>query len=178
MKWILRYLKGTINTSLYFGGDTCQIRGFVDLDYVGDLDRQHSTTGYVFKIHGALVSWRSMLQFTVAQSTTEAEYMVVAEGVKEALWLRSFLGDLGVKQECVRLMCDSQSEIHLAKSQVHHAQTKHIDVIYHFVRNIIDEGHISLTKVHTDDNPTHMLTKVVTSGKFQYCKDLLNIFTC
>jgi len=57
VKWILRYLKGTINTVLCFGEDTCQISGFVDSDYVGDLDRRWSTTGYVFKIHGALVSW-------------------------------------------------------------------------------------------------------------------------
>ena len=57
-----------------------------------------------------------MLQSTVTLSTTEAEYMVVAEGVKEALWLRGLLGDFGVKQERVRLMCDSQSAIHLAKN--------------------------------------------------------------
>ncbi|KAK2437339.1 hypothetical protein QL285_022245 [Trifolium repens] len=116
VKGILRYLKGTINTGLCFGGDTCQISGFVDSDYVGNLDRRQSTTGYVFKVHGAPVSWRSMLQSTVALSTTEVEYMVVAKGVKEALWLRGLLGDFGVEQECVRLMCDSQSAIHLAKN--------------------------------------------------------------
>jgi hypothetical protein len=175
VKWILRYLKGTINTALCFGEDTCQISGFVDSDYAGDLDRRRSTTGYVFKIHGAPVSWRSMLQSTVALSTTEAEYMAVAEGVKEALWLRGLLGDLGVEQERVRLMCDSQSAIHLAKNQVHHARTKHIDVRYHFVRDVIEEGHISLTKVHTDENPADMLTKVVTGSKFQHCLNLLNI---
>jgi ATP-binding cassette subfamily B (MDR/TAP) protein 1 len=116
VKWILRYLKGTINTGLCFGGDTCQICGFVDLDYVGNLDRRRSTTDYVFQIHGAPVSWRSMLQSTVTLTTTEAEYMAVAEGVKEALWLRGLLGDLGVRQEGVRLMCDSQSGIHLPKN--------------------------------------------------------------
>lgn len=101
--------------------------------------------------------------------------MAVAEGVKEALWLRGLLGDLGVEQERVRLMCDSQSAIHLAKNQVHHALTKHIDVRYHFVRDVVEEGHISLTKVHTDENPADMLTKVVTGNKFQHCLNLLNI---
>ncbi|MCH83068.1 hypothetical protein A2U01_0003882 [Trifolium medium] len=75
VKWVLRYLKGTIDTCLCFGGDTCQLNGFVDSDYAGDLDRRRSTTGYVFKIYGAPVSWRSMLQATVTLSTTEAEYM-------------------------------------------------------------------------------------------------------
>ena len=61
----------------------------------------------------------------------------------------------------VRLMCDSQSAIHLAKNQVHQARTKHIDVRYHFVRDVVEECRISLTKVHTDENPADMLTKVV-----------------
>ncbi|CAO2820846.1 unnamed protein product [Amaranthus hypochondriacus] len=116
VKWILRYLKGTIDTGLCFGGDTCQIRGFVDSDYAGDLDRRRSTTGYMFKIHGAPVSWRSYLQATVALSTTEAEYMAMTEGVKEALWLRGLLDDLGLKRDSVNLNCDSQSAIHLAKN--------------------------------------------------------------
>lgn len=97
VKWILRYLKGTINTSLHFGGDTCQISGFVDSDYAGDLDRRRSTTGYVFQIHGAPISWRLMLQHIVTLSTTKVEYMAVAEGVKEALWLKGLLDDLGMK---------------------------------------------------------------------------------
>jgi hypothetical protein len=91
------------------------------------------------------------------------------------LWLRGLLGDLGVEQECVRLMCDCQSAIHLAKNQVHHAQTKHIDVRYHFVRDIVEEGHISLAKVHTDENLADMLTKVVSGSKFQHCLNLQNI---
>ena len=132
----------------------------------------------LFQLHGAPISWRSMLQSTLALSTTEAEYMAVAEGVKEALWLKGLLDNLGMKQEHVKLRCDSQSAIHLAKNQVHHARTKHIDVRYHFVRHVVKEGSISLTKVHTDENPTDMLTKVVTGGKFQHCLDLLNILTC
>ena len=51
VKWVLRYLKGTLNSGLCFGGGTCQVSGFVDSDYAGDLDRRRSTTGYVFNIH-------------------------------------------------------------------------------------------------------------------------------
>ncbi|KAL5707089.1 hypothetical protein ACHQM5_025179 [Ranunculus cassubicifolius] len=119
-----------------------------------------------------------MLQATVALSTTEAEYIAMAEGVKEALWLWGLLGDLGIEQDCVDLWCDNQSAIHLAKNQVHHARTKHIDVRYHFVRDVIEDGDISLMKVHTNDNPTDMLTKVVPSSKFQHCLDFLNVGDC
>ncbi|XP_052107510.1 secreted RxLR effector protein 161-like [Arachis duranensis] len=107
IKWILKYLKGTIDIGLCFSEKSCQISGFVDSDYAGDLERRRSTTGYVYKIQGAPVSWRSMLQATVALSTTETEYMVVAEEVKEALWLNGLLDDLGFQQDCVNLSCDS-----------------------------------------------------------------------
>uniref|UniRef100_A0A803KS96 Uncharacterized protein n=1 Tax=Chenopodium quinoa TaxID=63459 RepID=A0A803KS96_CHEQI len=175
VKWILRYLKGTIDTGLCFGGDNCQISGSVDSDYAGDLDRRRSTTGYAFMIFGAPVSWRSMLQATVALSTTEAEYMAMTEGVKESLWLRGLLDDLGFRQEGVQLSCDIQSAIHLEKNQVYHARTKHIDVRYHFIRDVVEKGDISLMKVHTDKNPADMLTKVVSGSKFQHCLELLKV---
>ncbi|GMI78960.1 cysteine-rich RLK (RECEPTOR-like protein kinase) 8 [Hibiscus trionum] len=121
------------------------------------------------------VSWRSTLQSTVALSTTEAEYMAVAEAVKEAIWLNGLLEDLGVVQNHISLYCDSQSAIYLAKNQVYHSRTKHIDVRYHFVREIFEEGKILLQKIATTENPADMLTKVVTSIKFNHCLNLINI---
>ncbi|CAL9015461.1 unnamed protein product, partial [Prunus brigantina] len=96
--------------------------GYVDSDYAGDLDKRRSTTGFVFSIAGGPVSWRSILQSTVALSTTEAEYMAVTEAIKEAIWLQGLLDDLGVQQDHVDVHCDSQSAIYLAKNQVHHAR--------------------------------------------------------
>ena len=78
----------------------------------------------------------------------------------------------------MNLSCDSQSAIHLAKNQVHHARTKHIDVRYHFVCDVMEKCDISLIKVHTDENPADMLTKVVSGSKFQHCLKLLNIVPC
>jgi len=111
----------------------------------------------------------------VALSTIEAEYMAVTEAVKEAIWLQGLLGDLGVGQMHIKVHCDSQSAIHLAKNQVFHARTKHIDVRYHFVREILEEGEILLMKISTTENPADMMTKVVTSAKFKHCLDLVNI---
>ena len=71
--------------------------------------------------------------------------------------------------------CESQSAICLTKDQVHRSRTKHIDVRYHFVREIVDEGDILLQKIATADNPTYILTKVVTGVKFKHCLDLINI---
>ncbi|KAM2193758.1 hypothetical protein ACFX1R_028001 [Malus domestica] len=101
--------------------------------------------------------------------------MVVTEAIKEAIWLQGLLDDLGVQQDHVDVHCDSQSAIHLAKNQVHHARTKHIDVRFHFVREVIDEGDILLQKIETANNPADMLTKPVSLHKFKHCLDLIGI---
>ena len=149
---------------------------YVDSDYAGDLDKRRSTTEYVFTMAGGPVSWRSTLQSTVALSTTEAEYMAVTEAFKEAIWLHGLINDLGISQKHIRVFYDSQSAICLAKNSIHHAHTKHIDVRFHFVREILNEGDILLKKISTADNPADMMTKVVSGIKFQHCLDLINIF--
>ena len=88
VKWILRYLLGTIDVGLEFVRDMNNNHlcvGYVDSDYAGDLDKRRSTTGYVFTLAGGPICWRSILQSTVALSTTEAEYMAVTEAFKEAI---------------------------------------------------------------------------------------------
>ena len=78
MKWILRYLRGStdvgwvLDRGVDFSG---KLTGYVDSDYAGDLDRRRSLTCYVFTLCGSVIRWRSILQSTVALSTTEAEYM-------------------------------------------------------------------------------------------------------
>lgn len=178
-KWILRYIQGTVDLGLKFEkSEDSLVTGYVDSDYAGDLDKQRSTTGYVFTMAKGPVSWRSILQSTIALSSTEAEYMAVTEAVKEAIWLQGLVTDLGFKQQQVTIYCDSQSAIHLAKNQVYHSRTKHIDVRFHFIREILDEGDILLQKIGTEDNPADMLTKVITGIKFQHCLELINISHC
>ncbi|GJS48325.1 retrovirus-related pol polyprotein from transposon TNT 1-94 [Tanacetum coccineum] len=138
---------------------------YCDSDYAGDLDKRRSTTGYVFTLAKAPISWKSTLQSTTALSTTKAEYMAMTEAVKEAIWLQGLLGELGIKQKFVTMHSDSQSAIHLAKNQVYHARTKHIDVRYHFIREILEEGGVRIQKIHTSKNPADMLTKVVAGIK-------------
>ena len=101
--------------------------------------------------------------------------MAITEVAKKAIWLQGFLRELGIRQEEITIFCDSQSAIQLAKNQVYHARTKHIDVRYHFIREIIEDGGVIMQKIHTTDNPADMLTKVVTAVKFQHCLNLINI---
>ncbi|GJQ89640.1 retrovirus-related pol polyprotein from transposon TNT 1-94 [Tanacetum coccineum] len=118
---------------------------------------------------GTTVSWMSRIQKCVAMSTTEAEYMAIVDAGIELVWLKNFLEELDRAQtECV-LFCDNQSAIHLAKNPVFHGRTKHIKIRYHYIRELVSEGTISLKKILRAKNPADMLTKVVTIEKLKLC---------
>ena len=79
------------------------------------------------------------------------------------------LEDLGIEHNLLKITCDSMSAIYLAKNQVYHARMKHIDVRFHFVQEINDEGDFELKKIHMKENPADMLIKVVPRVKFSHC---------
>lgn len=105
----------------------------------------------------------------VALSIIEAEYTAAAEAVKESIWLRGMVTELGFKQEQVLVHCDNHSAICLSKNQVHHERTKHIDIKLHFLRLEVSKGVVKLEKIHTDDNLADFLTKAVPGAKFEFC---------
>ena len=159
VQWIMRYLRGSNTVCLQFARNRDGVAGYVDSDYARDLDKRRSLTGYVFTIEGCAINWKVTLKPTVALSTTEAEYMAVTEACKESLWLKVLFGELSDQVKINTLFCDNQSVIFLTKDQMFHEMTKHIDVRYHFVREIIARGDIVVSKVGTQDNPTYMMTK-------------------
>ena len=175
VKWILRYLRGTSDTYLEFGKSSSSLVGYVDSDYAGDLDKRRSLTGYVFTLGGSAISWKASLQPVVALSTTEAEYIAVTEVIKEGIWLRGLLGELSSCSDKIDILCDSQSAIHLTKDQMFHERTKHIDIKYHFVRDIISRGDILVKKISTHENPADMLTKPLPRIKFKHCLNLIGV---
>ena len=70
--------------------------------------------------------------------------MAMTEAIKEAIWLQELLDDLEIDQHWLKINCDSMSVIYLVKNQVYHVRTKHIDVMFHFIWKILDEGDIEL----------------------------------
>ena len=102
------------------------LQGFADADLGGDVDSSKSTYGYIYTIGGTTVSWMSRLQKCVSLSSTEVEYVAIAEYRKEMIWLADYLEELGKKQSEKILYSDSQSDIQLVKNPVYHSKTKHI----------------------------------------------------
>jgi hypothetical protein len=151
------------------------IHGFVDADWAGDLDRIIYTSGYVFNLFGRSISWMSKRQDVVALSTTEVEYMAATHASKEAVWLQRLCSCIRLVQQAVRLDYDSQSEIFLEKNPAYHSKTNHIDVQYHFVRDMVEEKKVLLEKVDTLKNVADSLTKSVSIEKFSWCRVTMGI---
>lgn len=137
------------------------LKGFVDSDFVGNVDTRKSLKGYIFTPYGTAISWRSVLQSIVALSTTEAIYIVMIEAVKEVMWLKAILHNFGISQRGFALYGDNQSSLHLVKHHVFHERSKHINVKLHFVRDVVERGIIIVKKVAFEDNPSDMLTKAL-----------------
>ena len=178
VKWVMRYLKGTLDHGLMYGKskhEVCEVRGYIDFDFAGDSDRRKSISGYLLMLDSCLISWKATLQHIVALSSTEAEFVAATEAVKESMWLRGLLNEPWLKQKTVKIFCDNQSAIQLIKNQVYHERTKHIDVKLHFIRDEVAKGSVAVIKIHTDINPADMLTKVLPTAKFKFCVDLIGV---
>ena len=108
-------------------------------------------------------------------STTEAEYIAAVEACKEAISLARLVRDLGIAVEMPTLHSDSQSAILLAKNPIFHAKTKHIEVKYHFIREMLEDKLMKLVKVHTDENPADLLTKGLSIEQFAHCQAIMGV---
>jgi ATP-binding cassette subfamily B (MDR/TAP) protein 1 len=170
VKWILRYLRGSTNMKLCFGGSEAKLIAYSDL--AGDIDGKKSTLGYLVTHSGGAVAWQSRLQKCVALNTTKVEFIAVTEVSKELLWLKQLACELGFGQDKYVLFCDNQSVIHLSKNASFHSRSKHIEVRYYWIRNMLNSKQLQLDKVHADENEVDILTKVVTRAKLNVCCQL------
>lgn len=164
-KRVLRYLKGTAETSLTLGALSDDVLvGWSDADYAGDLDTRRSTSGNVFKLYVSTIAWQSVRQSSVALSTCESEYMALTEATKEAIALRRQLAEMGLLDltHAIPLLGDNQVSLALASNPGHHRRTKHIDVRYHFIRDAVTSNIIDLRYIPTIEQTADILTKGLT----------------
>ena len=168
VKRIYRYLAGTRDLWLTYGETRRVLEGYADADGSMTEDRR-AITGYAFLIDGGAVSWSSKRQEIVSLSTTESEYVAATHGMKEAIWLRSLLSELfePIKPPTT-LFSDNQAAIALTRDHQYHSRTKHIDVRYHFIRWVIEQGSLRLIYCPTDDMVADTLTKALPSAKVKH----------
>lgn len=147
------------------------IHGYVDADWASfELDR-HSTSGFVFKVFDCTVTWGTKKQNCIALSSTEAEYVALTDGVKEAKWLLQTLKDLGfLIENPVTIFEDNMGCICIASNPVKHHRTKHIDVRYHYIRKEIKDKNINLQYICTQEQQADIFTKITPPTIFKRLK--------
>ena len=175
---VLAYIKGTLGYRLRYAkdlGGSVKPLGYVDADYRGDLDIRRSTSGYIFMMAGGPVSWSSKHQQTVALSTTEAEYMALSDCSCQVVWMHTLLGELGFQLKAVPVCGDNQGSIFIASNPVTEKRSKHIDIRYHYIREVVGKGLVELYFIPGEDNPADLLTKNLGRIKFQKFRALLGL---
>lgn len=177
VKRIFRYLKGTINHKLQYNkSSNGEIVGYSDADYAGDIDNRHSTSGQVFMLAGAAISWMSKKQPVVALSTTEAEYIALCSAAQEAVWLKRLLKNIRPDDEKpVTIHEDNQGTIAISANPIAHARTKHIDVKYHYVREAKDKGDINIQYCPTEDMIADIMTKTTSKSRYERLRAVMGV---
>ena len=168
VKTILKYLRRTRDWWLVFGGEQeLVMRGYSDAGFKSDPGDYKSQTGYVFTLNGGAVSWKSSKQPTLADSTTESEYIAAAEASKEAVWISEFLKELGVvpNSSPITVYCDNVGAVAQAKEPRTTNKNKHVPRKYHLIREMVARKEISIERVSTEDNVADPFTKVLNIDK-------------
>jgi len=160
-KGLLRYLKKTKSKGLVFKKkSSVEVIGYTDASWASNEFERRSRTGYVFMVNETPVSWCSKLQVTVSTSAAEAEYMAICAGAQEAVYVLALLKDLElIEQEKVQMLTDNTSAIQICVNPVVSKRTKHIDIRYYFVRDLVNSGLIEVSHCPTEVNIADVLTK-------------------
>lgn len=173
---IWKYLNHYNTEGLFYDCNNINLIGYSDSDWGGDTITRKSTTGYIFLLgKGNVISWNSMLQKTVALSSCEAEYMALKEAIKENIYLKNMItyitNLLQMQYMEPILLVDNQSAIKLAENPEFHKKSKHIDIIYHFIRQSIEEKKITIGYIPTKEQIADGFTKGLDNIKH---KKLMN----
>ena len=165
--YICRYLVGTKDYSLvYNGGSQAGFIAGTDSDWASDPHSRRSQTGFFLKLANGIFSWQSRAQKTIAHSSTEAEYMAMSDCSRQVVWVRNLLAELGYHVHHIPLSGDNQGSIFIASNPVTEPRSKHIDIRYHYIREVHEKGIVDVFYIDGNDNPADIFTKNLGVVKF------------
>ncbi|KAD7117271.1 hypothetical protein E3N88_04539 [Mikania micrantha] len=188
VKRILRYLQGTSDFSLllqhhfdsvvhaYSDAAFPFLNAFSDADWAGCPDDRRSTGGFAIYLGSNLISWFARKQKTVSRSSIESEYKALADTVSELTWLQTLLQELRVPMSSIpTFWCDNLGATYLSANPVFHARTKHVEVDFHFVREKVAQGKLSVQFISTNDQIADVFTKPLSSQRFLSMRSKLQV---
>ena len=152
LKRIIKYVKTTAEFGVWYSKDTSDVLArYSDADWVGNADDRKSASGGCFYVGNNLVSWMSKKQNSISLFTAEAEYIVVGSCCAQLLWMQKLLHDYDIYQEHLTIYCDNTSAINISKNLVQYSRTKHIEIRHHFIRELVEDGTLTLEFINIDD---------------------------
>ena len=152
LKRIIKYVKTTADFGVWYNKDTNDVLAeYSNTDWARNADDRKSTSGGCFYVGNNLVSWMRKKQNFISLSTTKAEYIADGSCCTQLLWMQKLLHDYYICQENLTIYCDNTSAIDISKDPVQHFRTKHIEIQYHFIRELVKDGTLTLEFIHTDD---------------------------
>jgi hypothetical protein len=161
VKHVLRYLRGTVRHGLRYTSSIDMIwQEYIDSDWAGSAVERKSTFRCCFTLVSSMVSWCSRKQTFVALSTTEAEYIALSMTVREAVWLHKLLADLFEHVlDSTIIHYGNQSCVKISDNPVFHDKSNHIEIKYHFIRDMVQRKEVLVQYLPTDEQVADVLTK-------------------
>ena len=126
------------------------LASFSDSDWAGYADDRKSTNGGCFYVGANLVTWMSKKQNSVSLSTAVAEYIAAKSCCTQLLWMKKVLTDYVISQDTMIVYCDNSSAIDISKNPVQYSKTKHIEIRYHFIRDLVESKIVCLEYILTE----------------------------
>ncbi|GJW13386.1 zinc finger, CCHC-type containing protein [Tanacetum coccineum] len=159
---VLHYLRYSRDYGLHYDRHPAVIEGYSDANWISDIKDSRSTSGYVFTLGGAAISWKSSKQTVIAKSTMESEFIALDKCGEEAEWLRQFVEDIPRWPKpvtAISIHCDSKSAMGRAKSTMYNGKSRHIRRRHNSIRQLLSTGVISIDYVASKDNIADPFTK-------------------
>jgi len=166
--------KGVPNINLF-------IKAYSDSDWGNCFDSRRSTTGYLTTLGNNLISWGVSLQKSVALSSTEAEYMALTECSKEVIYLQNTVDELNkalkleIPADIPVIMEDNQGAIKLGHNAEFHKRTKHIDIKYHYIRELVENNKLRIIYINTKNQLADPLTKITAGPTLSTWREKLGL---
>ena len=155
---IFRYLKGTKYYGLSYTGNI-NLDVYVDADLGGDEETKRSTTGFIINMGKTPICWYSKLQHCVSISTAESEYYSLNECALKCMWFKNFMRELNINTGTIKIKVDNKAAIYNSENETINPKSRHINLRYHKVRELVREKEIKLEYIKSENNLADGLTK-------------------
>ena len=177
-KHVLRYLAGFMNFLVTYKRGGFKRTTYTDANWGGNPDNGKSTSSYIVMLANGPISFKVRLQSLTAQSTMEVELVAAATAMKESLFCRNMMMELGFTEgfRSVPVYIDNTSALHVSGNRTFSPRAKHIALRYFFVQELVKEGKVTIHFVKMEQQLADLGTKHLKKHRHRFLIKLINEF--